>query len=99
MMHANTYPITPSAGMPSILGVISVAGTESNQAPCLSLVQFQIEQGELVMTRKSCGREFCKCAEVWPAERNAGCAASQAYYVDFKTGFGKSRRWVFGPGF
>ena len=25
-------------------------GTESNQAPCLSLVQFQIEQGELVMT-------------------------------------------------
>ena len=23
---------------------------ESNQAPCLSLVQFQIEQGELVMT-------------------------------------------------
>jgi thymidylate synthase len=25
-------------------------GTESNQAPCLSLVQFQIEQGELVLT-------------------------------------------------
>lgn len=25
-------------------------GMESNQAPCLSLVQFQIEQGELVMT-------------------------------------------------
>ena len=25
-------------------------GTESNQAPCLSLVQFQIGQGELVMT-------------------------------------------------
>ena len=25
-------------------------GTESNQAPCLSLVRFQIEQGELVMT-------------------------------------------------
>ena len=25
-------------------------GTESNQAPCLSLVQFQIEQGALVMT-------------------------------------------------
>lgn len=25
-------------------------GTESNQTPCLSLVQFQIEQGELVMT-------------------------------------------------
>lgn len=25
-------------------------GTESGQAPCLSLVQFQIEQGELVLT-------------------------------------------------
>ena len=25
-------------------------GVESNQAPCLSLVQFQIEQGELVLT-------------------------------------------------
>lgn len=25
-------------------------GTESSQAPCLSLVQFQIEQGELVLT-------------------------------------------------
>lgn len=25
-------------------------GTETNQAPCLSLVQFQIEQGELVLT-------------------------------------------------
>ena len=33
------------------------------------------------------------------AARIAGCAAAQAYYVDFKTGFGKSRRWVFGPGF
>ena len=30
--------------------VLGSTGTESNQAPCLSLVQFQIEQGELVMT-------------------------------------------------
>ena len=30
--------------------ILGSTGTESNQAPCLSLVQFQIEQGELVMT-------------------------------------------------
>lgn len=29
---------------------LGATDAESNQAPCLSLVQFQIEQGELVMT-------------------------------------------------
>ena len=33
------------------------------------------------------------------AERIAGCAASQAYYVDFKTGFGEPENGISGPVF
>ena len=43
----NSYPKRNSKNYILFLGS---TGTESNQAPCLSLVQFQIEQGELVMT-------------------------------------------------
>lgn len=42
-------------------------GTESNQAPCLSLVQFQIEQGELVLTayQRSSGANLGLPADIY----------------------------------